>query len=58
MNLLLMKKKDENEIDENLLQELRINNEQLMSELSESKNKCSDYLNITYIIINGQNEFI
>ena len=37
-------KKDENEIDENLLQELRINNEQLMSELSESKNKCNDYI--------------
>ena len=35
---------EKNEIDENLLQELRINNEQLMSELNETKNKINDYL--------------
>ena len=37
-------KKDENEIDENLLQELRTSNEQLNSELVEAKNKCNDYI--------------
>ena len=37
-------KKDENEIDENLLQELRINNEQLMAEVNEMKNKIKEYV--------------
>ena len=37
-------KKEENEIDENFLQELRINNEQLMAELIDSKNKCNEYM--------------
>jgi chromosome segregation ATPase len=37
-------KKEENEIDENFLQELRINNEQLMAELIDSKNKSNEYM--------------